>query len=266
MHNAAFQKLGLDFRYELRSVRHEDLGGFVASRIREPDVRGASVTIPYKVSIIKYLDYIDDEASRIGAINTVVNDEGSLKGYNTDGIGFLRALKEANWNLNGSKAVVIGAGGAARAIGYKLSTSVWEITFLNRTLSRAVDLAKNLSALPECQASISALPFLKENLKKKLDDADLLINATPIGMTPKVDDSPVDGDLLSADLLIFDSVYNPLRTRLLRDAEEVGAKTMSGLSMLVYQGAAAFEFWTGRKAPEKLMTRVVEEELEGGRQ
>lgn len=264
MHNAAFQELGLDFRYELRSVKPEDLGGFTASRLREPNVRGASVTIPHKVSVIKYLDEVDHKASGIGAVNTIVNDGGHLKGYNTDGIGAMRALEEAYGDLTDARAILIGAGGAARAIGYKLSTSVRELSILNRTVSRAVELAQALSKLPECLASISASPLLRVNLKEALEDADILVNATPLGMTPNVDDSPVDGDFLRPGLLVFDSVYNPYRTRLLREAEDAGAKTLSGLKMLVYQGAAAFKLWTGREAPEELMTRAVVENLGGG--
>lgn len=264
MHNAAFQELGLDFRYELRSVRPEDLNEFITSRMREPNVRGASVTIPHKVSVMKHLDEVDQEASRIGAVNTVVYEVGRLKGYNTDGVGAMRALEEAYGALDGANAVIVGAGGAARAIGYGLSTQVEELSILNRTTSRAVDLAKGLSMLPECRASISVLPLRRAHLRDALEDADILVNTTPLGMTPNVDDTPVDGNLIKQDLLVFDSVYNPLKTRLLREAEKAGAKTLSGLRMLVYQGAAAFELWTGRQAPEKLMIKAVEENLGGG--
>jgi shikimate dehydrogenase len=266
MHNAAFQELGLDFRYKLRSVKPEDLRGFITSRMREPKVRGASVTIPHKVSVVRHLDEVDSEASRIGAVNTIVNDRGQLKGYNTDGIAAMRALREAYGDLTGAKAVMVGAGGAARAVGYKLSTSVGELSILNRTVNRAVDLAHALSNLPECRASISASPLRRESLNEALEDADILVNTTPLGMSPNVDDSPVDSDLLRSDLLVFDAIYNPFRTRLLREAEDVGAKTMSGLSMLVYQGAAAFKLWTGVDAPKASMIRAIEEELGGCQQ
>lgn len=264
MHNAAFQELGLDFKYELRSVKPEELGEFMASRMREWDVRGASVTIPHKVAVIEYLDEVDSEASRIGAVNTIVNDRGVLKGYNTDGIGAMRALREVYGDIAGAKAVMVGAGGAARAIGYGLSTSVNELLILNRTLSRAAELAEALSVLPECRASVSVSPFRRYALREALEDADILVNATPLGMSPNVADSPVNCDLLRPDLLVFDSVYNPLKTRLLREAERAGAKTVSGLGMLVFQGAAAFKLWTGREAPEDLMTRAVEQNLGGG--
>jgi shikimate dehydrogenase len=264
MHNAAFRELGLDLRYELRPVRPKELEAFASTRLREQEVRGANVTIPHKVSVIEYLDELDPLASRIGAVNTIVNRGGRLKGYNTDGIGAIRALGEACGRLEGSRAVLIGAGGAARAIGYGLATSVDELAILNRTPERAVELAGELSVLPERTATISAHPLVRVHLERLLEEADLLINATPLGMGPNADETPVDGDLLGPGLLVFDSVYNPPMTRLLREADEAGAETLSGVSMLVYQGAASFELWTGRKAPEGLMTRAVEEELGSG--
>jgi shikimate dehydrogenase len=176
----------------------------------------------------------------------------------------MRALGEAYGCLEGSRAILIGAGGAARAIGYNLATSVEELAILNRTPERTDDLAGGLSDLPECTAVISAHPLLRRRLEKLLEDADILINATPLGMGPNADETPVDRDLLRPGLLVFDSVYNPPRTRLLREAEEAGARTLSGMSMLVYQGAASFELWTGREAPEGLMARAVEEELGSG--
>jgi shikimate dehydrogenase len=264
MHNAAFRELDLDLRYELRPVAPRELGAFISKRLREHEVRGANVTIPHKVSVIEHLDELDQTASRIGAVNTIVNKGGWLKGYNTDGIGAMRALGETYGRLESSSAILIGAGGAARAIGYSLATSVDELAILNRTPKRADDLAGGLSDLPECAATISAHPLLRIRLEKLLEDADILINATPLGMGPNADETPVDGDLLRPGLLVFDSVYNPPRTRLLREAEEAGARTLSGMSMLVYQGAASFELWTGREAPEGLMARTVEEELGSG--
>jgi len=264
MHNAAFRELGLDYRYELRPVKPEELGAFVATRLREPDVRGASVTIPHKVSIIGHLDEIDRVARGIGAVNMIVNDGGRLKGYNTDSLGAFQALEEVYGDLEGSKVVLIGAGGAARAIGYSLATTVEELVILNRTIKRAHDLVKGLSNLPDRSAAISAHPLTREHLENAIFNANILINATPLGMSPKTDETPVDGDLLGPNLLVFDSVYNPPRTRFLREAEEAGARTLSGIRMLVYQGAASFRLWTGRDAPEGLMARAVEEELGGG--
>lgn len=265
MHNAAFQELGLGYHYVLKSVRPKALGRFTADEMRVDAVRGASVTIPHKVSIMGYLDEVDPEAATIGAVNTIVNEGGRLKGYNTDGRGAMRALQEAYGDLRGAKAVVIGAGGAARAIGYHLSMVVDELSILNRTVSRAESLASGLKLLPGCNASVTAAALTRENLRSKLIEADVLINATPLGMTPETDKSPVDSDLLHPSLLVFDTVYNPLKTRLLREAEEAGARTLTGAKMLAYQGTASFELWTGVRAPEELMLEVVVDALRSDR-
>ena len=264
MHNAAFQELGLEFRYELHPVRPEDLERFISSTLRASYVRGASVTIPHKVSVVRHLDEVDIMAARIGAVNTIVNDYGWLKGYNTDGVGAMRALEESFGDLQGVKAVILGAGGAARAIGYQISTVAEELVILNRTLSRAEELADALLGYPECRSPVSALRLTKSCLKRALDGADIVINATPVGMRPNMGETPIEGDLLRPELLVLDAVYNPPRTRLLREAEAAGARTLTGVSMLVYQGAVAFRLWTGRDAPEATMMRSVEEALRGG--
>lgn len=261
MHNAAFEELGLGYRYELRPVSPEALGRFTADEMRREAVRGANVTIPHKVSIMRYLDEVDPETAAIGAVNTIVNENGLLKGHNTDGRGAMRALEEAHGDLRGVKSVLIGAGGAARAIGRHLSTVVDELSILNRTASRAESLASGLRSLPGCSARVTAAALTRENLRSELADADILINATPIGMTPDTDKTPVDSDLLYPGLLVFDAVYNPLKTRLLREAEEAGASTLTGAKMLAYQGAASFELWTGVRAPEELMLEVVVDAL-----
>lgn len=261
MHNTAFLALELDIRYELKSIKAKDLPIFASTRLRELDVRGANITIPHKISMLNFLDVVDPTASRIGAVNTIVNEEGKLKGYNTDGIGAIRALKEAYGDLSGTKVVLVGAGGAARAIGYHLSLLVKELIVHNRTLSRAVTLAKDLSDLPECRASISASHLQMEHLNESLEGADILVNATSLGMSPSINESPVERDLIHPNLFVFDSVYNPLRTRLLEEAREAGARTLSGLDMLVYQGTASFTLWTGYNAPQKLMKKAVEKAL-----
>ena len=261
MHNAAFEELGLGYHYELKSVRPEALGRFTAYEMRGEAVRGANVTIPHKVSIIGHLDEVDPEAAAIGAVNTIVNEGGRLKGYNTDGRGAMRALEEAYGDLRGVKSVLIGAGGAARAIRRHLSMAVDELSILNRTASRAESLASALKSLPGCNASVTAAALTRENLRSELVEADVLINATPLGMTPDTDKSPVDSDLLHPGLLVFDTVYNPLKTRLLREAEEAGVRTLTGAKMLAYQGVASFELWTGVGAPEELMFEVVVDAL-----
>jgi len=265
MHNAAFMELGLDFAYHLLEVRPEDLEKAVSETLRASDVRGANVTIPHKVSVMGYLDEIDLEAVRIGAVNTIVNDGGRLKGYNTDGIGALRAIRERYGDLRGARAVILGAGGAARAISYKLAENVSEVRILNWTPSCAEALSDYLSSLRECRAEISSDDLSRDSIRASLEGADILVNTTPLGMHPDTEASPVDPDLLRPGLLVFDAVYNPPTTRLLREAEASGSRVLTGVSMLVYQGVAAFELWTGREAPEAVMRESGLDARGGGR-
>lgn len=263
MHNAAFSHLGLDYRYELRSVKLEDLEAFALSMLKTPEVRGANVTIPHKIAVVRYLDEIDVVAARIGAVNTIVNDAGRLRGYNTDGLGAMRALEEAFGDLRGTKVLILGAGGSAKAIGYHISTQAREIVLLNRTLDRAIELADSLSRSSECKAYVSAKPLNRDCLTETIEGADIIINATPLGMSPKIEETPVARELLTPGILVFDVVYNPPETRLLKEAEAAGARTLTGVRMLVYQGAEAFRLWTGKEAPEELMMEAVEKALKG---
>ena len=263
MHNAAFEELGLKYRYDLRVVSPAKLGAFMTGEMRGHSVRGANVTLPHKVAVLEYLAAVDREALAIGAVHTIVHEDGRLKVYTTDGRGAIRALEEAYGELEGGRAVIGGAGGAARAIGYHLSSKASKITILNRTLSRAEELAAHLSSMPECNASVEPYSLNRSELEEAMKEADILINTTPAGMTPDVEGTPVDGSLIRPGTLVFDAVYNPLRTRLLREAEEAGARTLPGLRMLVYQGAAAFRLWTGVEPPVELMYDAVIEVLGG---
>jgi shikimate dehydrogenase len=261
MHNAAFHELSLDYRYELLPVRPEELANLMTNRMRDLDVVGANVTIPHKVSIMIFLDWVEPEASQIGAVNTIVNENGRLLGYNTDGSGAMRSITDAYGALDGSKIVLLGAGGAARAIGYHLSTHAVELIILNRTLDHATSLALDLGSNSECKALIRGHGLKKRDILEALEDAHILINTTPVGMSPHICESLVDEELLDSNLFVFDIVYNPLKTKLLMDAENAGAKTLGGLKMLVYQGAAAFKLWTGLQAPEALMAHEAEKHL-----
>lgn len=261
MQNAVFRELGLGLRYDAHPVKPENLGTFVASILRASAVKGANVTIPHKVSVVKYLDEMDAVSSRIGAVNTIVNEGGRLKGYNTDGLGAARALEEAFGDLHGVKAVILGAGGSARAISYHLSTVVGEIVVLNRTLGNAQELVRNIAVYPECRAKVSPGPLTKGCLEEALDDADMVVNATPIGMSPSVGETPIERGLIKPEHLVFDIIYNPPRTRLLEEAEAAGARTLNGVGMLVYQGAESFRLWTGMDPPEGVMMRAVERAL-----
>ena len=260
MHNAAFKQMGLDYQYELLNVKPENLEETIAS-FRVDSFGGANVTIPYKVDVMKYLDDVDEEARRIGAVNTIVKKGDHLKGYNTDGKGAIRSITEAYGPTDGADVLMLGAGGAARAIGYHISKNAGRLRILNRNSNRAKELANYLKSLPECNASISALPLNDINLEYCVKDANILVNTTPLGMTPNVQASPVDIKILHSKLLVFDAVYNPPITKLLREAESVGAQILPGLQMLVYQGSEAYRMWTGLTPPEDLMLHVIEEEL-----
>ncbi len=266
MHNSAFQKLGLDYSYEAIPVEPQCLRAFVEETLRKPKVRGANVTIPHKVEVIKFLDEVDSLAVEIGAVNTIVNDKGVLKGFNTDGIGALRALKEVYGPLEGKKIVLLGSGGAARAIGYYLVREVKAMVILNRTESKALALANDLKrSIFRFPVEILGAGLSEARLIKELRDTDVVINTTPVGMYPNVKNSPIHKSHLNNKMMVFDIVYNPLRTKLIIEATNVGAKTLNGLSMFVYQGAEAFKLWTSRDAPIDLMIQVVSEALEGDR-
>ena len=256
MHNAAFKELGLDYLYVSFRVRKEELGKAIEG-MRALNIRGLNVTLPHKVAIIPFLDELDPLVERIGAVNTIVNDDGVLTGYNTDAAGFLQALLEQGIEPKGKNMVILGAGGASRAISFILAERGAHLVILNRALELdwAEELAGRLSQA--FQRETKALVLNRENLAQVLRKTDILVNATSVGMSPNIDETPVSPDLLSSDLILFDIVYNPIKTRLLREAEEAGAKTISGLDMLVWQGALAFEKWTGLKAPVEVMREEI---------
>jgi len=252
IHNAAFAKMGIDYMYVPFRVRQEELGKAIEG-VRALNIRGLNVTIPHKVAVIPFLDELDPLAERIGAVNTIVNDDGVLTGYNTDATGSLQTLLERGVEPRGKNTVILGAGGVSRAVSFILAERGAHLVILNRRLELdwAEELASRISQV--FKQEVEALELNKENLAKVLDKADIVVNATSVGMSPNIDETPVSPDLLKPSLIVFDIVYNPIKTRLLREAEAAGAKTISGVDMLVWQGALAFELWTGLKAPVKLM-------------
>lgn len=252
MHNAAFRSLGLDFAYVPFRVKKADLVPAVEA-IRALSIRGLNVTIPHKVRIIPLLDKVDPLAQEIGAVNVVVNERGILTGYNTDAEGFLKVLLEQDIEPKGKNVVIIGAGGAARAIAFVLAVRGAYLTILNRTFSSATTCAADVSR--NAGNRIEALVLDSHNLSASLKKADIVVNATNVGMFPQADETLVPGGLMQPDLIVADIVYNPLKTRLLREAEKAGARTINGLEMLIWQGALAFEKWTGEKAPLNIMRK-----------
>ena len=252
MQNAAFRAAGVDYSYAAFRVKAEELGKAIEG-MRALNMRGLNVTIPHKVAVIPYLNELDDLAERIGAVNTIVNENGILRGYNTDATGFLRALLERGIELEGANVLILGAGGASRAISFILAEGDANLVILNRQLELewAEELAGRISQV--FSTEVKALELNRENLAKFLDKSDILVNATSVGMSPHINQTPVDTDLLRPGLVVFDIVYNPVKTRLVREAEAAGSKTIQGVEMLVWQGALAFELWTGEKAPVELM-------------
>ena len=261
MHNAAFSELGIDYVYLPFRVRKEELGKAIAGA-RALNLAGLNVTIPHKVSVISFLDELDPLAEKIGAVNTIVNDNGVFRGYNTDATGFLQALLDKGVKPEDKKVVILGAGGASRGISFILAESGANLVILNRQLEMdwAENLAREISQAFEKEAK--ALELNDENLAMVLEGVDILVNSTSVGMSPDIDETPVPARLLKSTPVVFDIVYNPIQTRLRREAQAAGAKTISGLDMLAWQGALAFEKWTGLKAPLELMKKEAIKALE----
>jgi shikimate dehydrogenase len=225
--------------------------------MRAFQIQGMNVTIPHKLAIMPFLDEIDPLAKQIGAINTIKNMDGRLIGRNTDGEAAIQAILEAGITLKNKKVVIIGTGGAARAIAFYMAKETEYITLINRSQPSMQKLKENLEkyyAFP-IKTSLQNDPCNKGIMA----EADILINTTPIGMIPKIEESPILAEYLHHKLFVFDIVYNPMNTKLLQQARECGCKTLGGLDMLINQGALAFEWWTGKKPNRQLMKQRVME-------
>jgi shikimate dehydrogenase len=253
MHNAAFKKLKLNLVYVAFTVTRSELKEAISSA-RILDFRGLNVTMPHKNTVMKYLDATDSTAKFIGAVNTIVNNEGRFVGFNTDGIGAMRAMEENGVFLEQKKLLLLGAGGAAKAIAFQATQKVKELVILNRTSEKAERLAEVLRK--NFGKKVSGGDFSSERLKEEMENANILVNATSVGMHPDVNMSLVPRNLLRPDLCVIDIVYTPLETKLLMDAEAMGAKVVSGLEMLIYQGAGSFEIWTNQSAPVEVMKKA----------
>jgi shikimate dehydrogenase len=248
MHNAAFEKLGMDAVYLAFRVSKDELEDAVRGA-KSLGISGLNVTIPLKEKALSFVD-AEEVAKKIGAINTIDFSSGTPIGYNTDGIGSLRVLKETVREIKGKRVLILGAGGAARAISFYLDAEGARVTIANRTKERAAQLASNLHNAK----SIG----LNAEFKKHIKDSDILINATSVGMHPHEDVTLVNADMMHHDLVVFDIVYNPMETKLLKEAKRAGVKKIvDGVNMLVYQGAASFKIWTKEEPPIEVMEKVV---------
>ena len=240
IHNTLFREMHFNSIYVPFKV--DTIGDFMRE-FRKLDIKGYSVTIPHKETVISHLDAVDPVAKKIGAVNTIVNMDGQLVGYNTDCEAAIKALEGVDQvsakslgetYLKGKKVTIVGAGGVARAIAFGLKERQAQITIMNRNYGRAQSLARDVGCLARKFDDPLAL------------DTDILINATPVGMFPKIHETPIDMHKLKPDMIVFDTIYNPIETKLLRDAKAQGCRIASGLSMFVHQAAAQFKLWTGK--------------------
>jgi shikimate dehydrogenase len=245
MHNAAFEHLGLDYCYVAFPVRPDALGEAVGA-IRALNMAGANITVPHKENAVKFLDEVDKEASFIGAVNTVVNSDGRLKGYNTDGRGFMRSLSDEGITLEGKKVLIIGTGGASRAIGYYISKTADALLLYDIDGAKARRLRDDLLKI---RNNISLLPNIED-----AGGMDIIINATPLGLK-ETDPLPLDLSKINPSQTIGDLIYK--ETRLLKEAGAKGCETFNGLGMLLWQGVFAFELWTGIAPPHGIMRKAL---------
>ena len=256
MHNAAFDALNMDCAYVAFDVNPNDLKSAIEGA-ESLNIKGFNVTIPHKVDVMQYLDELDEVARLIGAVNTI--DFKNLKGYNTDGIGAVKAIEEVT-SIKNKNVVVAGAGGASRAISFYIAKYGAEsLTILNRNEVKVESLASDVSdsgLIGEVASdSINAIGNYMES-------ADVLIDATPLGMHPNINDEPiVKADMMDEDLVVFDAVYNPNETVLIKEVIKANAKPVYGIKMLLYQGAESFKIWTGKTAPIDVMEKALRNTL-----
>lgn len=260
---AALDQLGLDIVYEAWPTPEDGLAARIAE-LRAPSVLGANVTIPHKEAAVPMMDELDELARKVGALNTIANRDGRLHGYNTDVEGFLRALREdAGFQPNGRRVLVAGAGGAARAVVVALvEVGVSSVTVINRTFARATKLIGDLQPIAG-ETQLHALPDMYTSWAASAVGCDLLVNCTSAGSagTAEERESPVPTDVIHAGALVYDLIYRPAETVLMRAARKRGAQVIGGLPMLIYQGAASFQIWTGREAPVDAMLEAARRAL-----
>lgn len=261
MHNEAFAKLGLDYAYLAFEVDNSTLEDTIKG-FRAMKVRGSNVSMPNKTVVHKYLDKLSPAAELCGAVNTIVNDDGVLTGHITDGMGYMAALKDAGIDVIGKKMTIVGAGGAATAIEIQAALDgVSEISIFNIKdgfWERAEQTVKNINEKTNCKATLYDLADL-DVLKREIESSYIFTNATGMGMKPLEGKTYIpDKNFFRPELIVVDIVYSPAETAMLKMAKEVGCKTMNGLGMMLFQGAAAFEMWTGKPMPIEYMKEILD--------
>ena len=256
MHNAAFAELGLNYIYLKFEISERELENTILI-LKAKSFVGLNVTHPFKVLIMDHLDKIDDLAKEIGAVNTILNRNGKLIGYNTDSFGALAALRSSGLVLENMKykILIIGAGGAARAVSVPLAKLGHKIIVANRTLKHAEEIVK---ILPKAS---SPEVVLLSDVHKVIEDVMVVINCTPVGMTGGPSGCVIRPELLRKELVVFDMVYSPINTELISASRKSGSKVVYGYEMLISQGIKSFELWTGKNAPAQLMRKIVIDEL-----
>ena len=257
-HNQIILKHSLNFCYLPFQVAENELGEAIQG-VRALNVRGVNITFPYKEKVIEFLDEVEESARRIGAVNTIVNNKGNLKGYNTDVIGFKKSLQDkGKFVIKEKNAVILGAGGAARGVIYTLlEEGIEEISIFNRTLAKAEKIKQDFSPFFP-RSGINIFSFEQDNIKDKIKEANLLVNATSIGMASRVSSNPLpDEKLFHPNLLVYDLIYHPAKTLFLKQAERAGAKIINGVPMLVYQGIESLYLWTGFKPERKEVLGII---------
>ncbi len=253
IHNAAFSYLNLDFVFLAFHVNASELEKAICG-MRGLGIHGLNVTMPHKTRVIRYLDEVDSTVKFLGSANTLLNRNGKIEGFSTDGVGALKAIVENGVSLSGKKVLLLGAGGAAKAIAFALVQKVGKLVILNRSGEKAEVLAEKLRRIFNPKVVGAALSY--SEITENLRDSEVLINATSAGMKPNLNQSLVEPQWLRSDLVVMDIVYNPVETKLAKDAKAVGAKVISGVEMLIYQGAASFEIWTDKSAPIEIMRKA----------
>ena len=259
---AALDYIGIDATYSTWEIREENLNTFIDG-LRSPSIQGINVTVPHKESVLPLLDHVDEWALQAGAVNTIVNRNGTLYGYNTDGIGFIKGLRHNRpFDLQGRTVLIIGAGGSARGVVRALANeSVGDIIIANRTLSRAQSLSTLSMGLG---VSAQAISLDWQELSLAAVNSELIVNCTSVGMahTSEFGLSPLLLQQISPNSVVYDLVYNPIETQLLKEAAQAGAAVISGIKMLVYQGAASFELWFDRPAPVDVMLESADKAIQ----